>query len=78
MLRPRRLLEGTRLPPGGDAGEGRLRSEALAGATRSCLPPHRHDDYQDNYLPTGLAGGTAEDALDTACGLYLNDPTAWT
>jgi len=22
-------------------------------------------------------GGTAEDALDTACGLCLADPTAW-
>jgi hypothetical protein len=21
--------------------------------------------------------GTAEEALDCACGLYLNDPTAW-
>jgi hypothetical protein len=21
--------------------------------------------------------GTCQDALDTACGLYLNDPTAW-
>jgi hypothetical protein len=24
------------------------------------------------------AAGTVEDALDTACGLYLNDPTDWT
>lgn len=23
-------------------------------------------------------GGTAEDARDTACGLNLDDPTAWT
>jgi hypothetical protein len=37
-----------------------------------------HDDYEDSYLPTGQPVGTAEDALDTACGLYLNDPTAWT
>jgi hypothetical protein len=37
-----------------------------------------HDDYQNSYLPTGFMGGTAEDALDTACGLYLGDPTAWT
>ena len=36
-----------------------------------------HDDYEDSYLPTGYSGGTAEDALDTACGLYLNDPTGW-
>jgi len=31
-----------------------------------------------SYLPTGDTGGLAEDALDTACGLYLGDPTAWT
>jgi choline dehydrogenase-like flavoprotein len=37
-----------------------------------------HDDYEDSYLPTGYPVGTAEDALDTACGLYLADPTAWT
>jgi hypothetical protein len=37
-----------------------------------------HDDYENSFLPTGSMGGTAEDALDTACGLYLNDPTAWT
>jgi hypothetical protein len=23
-------------------------------------------------------GGPAEDALDTACGLHLNNPTVWT
>ena len=37
-----------------------------------------HDDYEDSFLPTGFMGGLAEDALDTACGLYLADPTAWT
>ena len=37
-----------------------------------------HDDYEDSFLPTGLPVGTCEDALDTACGLYLGDPTAWT
>ena len=36
-----------------------------------------HDDYEDSYLPTGYPIGTCEEALDTACGLYLNDPTAW-
>jgi hypothetical protein len=36
-----------------------------------------HDDYQDSYLPNGMAAGNAEEALDCACGLYLNDPTAW-
>ena len=37
-----------------------------------------HDDYQESIFPTGLPVGTCEDALDTACGLYLGDPTAWT
>jgi hypothetical protein len=33
--------------------------------------------YEDSFLPNGFPVGTAEDALDCACGLYLNDPTAW-
>jgi hypothetical protein len=37
-----------------------------------------HDNYEDNFLPSGSPTGTAEEALDCACGLYLNDPTAWT
>jgi hypothetical protein len=37
-----------------------------------------HDDYDESFFPTGLPTGTCEDALDTACGLYLTDPTAWT
>ena len=35
------------------------------------------DGYQDSILPTGYPVGTAEEALDCACGLYLDDPTAW-
>lgn len=34
-----------------------------------------HDDYEDSFLPTGTRGGTAEEALDCACMLYLNDTT---
>jgi hypothetical protein len=34
--------------------------------------------YEGNFLPSGSPTGTAEEALDCACGLYLNDPTAWT
>ena len=37
-----------------------------------------HEDYQPDWLPNGTPSGTVEDALDTACGLYLNDPSAWT
>jgi hypothetical protein len=36
-----------------------------------------HDDYEDSYLPSGMRAGSAEEALDCACGLYLNDPSAW-
>jgi hypothetical protein len=36
-----------------------------------------HDDYEDSVLPSGLTAGDPEEALDCACGLYLNDPTAW-
>lgn len=36
-----------------------------------------HDDYQPHMLPSGATAGTPEEALDTACGLYLGDPTAW-
>jgi hypothetical protein len=34
-----------------------------------------HDDYQDSYLPTGTFLGTAEEALDCACNLYLDSLT---
>ena len=35
------------------------------------------DSYEVAVLPTGDLAGLPEDALDTACGLYLGDPTAW-
>jgi hypothetical protein len=35
------------------------------------------DGYEDSILPNGMTAGTAEEALDCACGLYLNDTTAW-
>jgi hypothetical protein len=35
------------------------------------------DGYQDSVLPSGYPVVTAEEALDCACGLYLNDPSAW-
>ena len=37
-----------------------------------------HQGYEDSYLPDGSTAGTPEDGFDTACGLYLADPTAWT
>ncbi|HWG63133.1 MAG TPA: hypothetical protein VG253_15645 [Streptosporangiaceae bacterium] len=37
-----------------------------------------HDDYDESIFPTGLPVGTCQQALDAACGLYLNNPTVWT
>ena len=56
----------------------RLRYAGYANQWGFAIYRASHQDYQDSYLPTGSMGGTAEHALDTACGLYLNDPTAWT
>ena len=36
-----------------------------------------HDDYEDSNLPSGMPAGSAEEALDCACGVYLNDPSTW-
>jgi hypothetical protein len=36
-----------------------------------------HDDCEESFLPTGVMGGSPEEALDCACGLYLGDPSAW-
>ena len=51
----------------------------VGSATRWGFAIYRasHDAYEDNVLPNGSPTGTAEEALDCACGLYLNDPTAW-
>jgi len=36
------------------------------------------DGYEDSVLPNGSFTGTPEQAFDCACGLWLNDITAWT
>ena len=56
----------------------RLRYAGYANQWGFAIYRASHDDYQDSFLPSGAMGGTAEAALDTACGLYLDDPTAWT
>lgn len=35
------------------------------------------ESYQDSILPSGAFHATAEEALDCACGTYLQDPSAW-
>lgn len=52
----------------------RLRYAGYANQWGFAIYRASHDDYEDSFLPTGVTGGPAEDALDTACGLYLADP----
>jgi hypothetical protein len=55
----------------------RLRYSGSASSWGFAIYRASHDDYQDSILPHGQFAGSPEDALDCACGLYLNDPTAW-
>lgn len=55
----------------------RLRYGGTAGSWGFAIYRASHDDYEDSFLPSGIMGGSPEEALDCACGLYLNDPSAW-
>jgi hypothetical protein len=66
------------LPDGTALKLCQLRYVGSAHHWRFAIYRASHDDYDESVFPTGLPIGTCEDALDTACGLYLNDPTAWT
>jgi hypothetical protein len=55
----------------------RLRYSGSASTWGFALYRASHDDYQDSLLPNGMPAGSPEQALDCACGLYLNNPTAW-
>jgi hypothetical protein len=55
----------------------RLRYAGSAHQWQFAIYRASHDDYDESVFPAGLPIGTCQDALDTACGLYLNDPTAW-
>ena len=56
----------------------RLRYNGSASIWGFAIYLASRDGYEDNVLPSGLPAGSPEEALDCACGLYLNDPTAWT
>lgn len=56
----------------------RLRYIGSAHQWRFAIYRASHHDYDESIFPTGLPTGTCQDALDTACGLYLNDATART
>ena len=55
----------------------RLRYVGSASQWQFAIYRASHDDYQDNYLPSGDTTGSPEEALDCACDLYLSDPTIW-
>jgi hypothetical protein len=55
----------------------RLRYAGSASTWGFAIWRASHDDYQNSWLPSGHPSGSPEDALDTACGLYLADPIAW-
>ena len=54
----------------------RYAGSARTGASRSTEPATT--TTKTRSCPPDFMGGSPEDALDTACGLYLADPTAWT
>lgn len=56
----------------------RLRYLGSAHQWRFAIYRASHEGYDETIFPTGLPIGSCEDALDTACGLYLGDPAAWT
>jgi hypothetical protein len=62
------LADGTALPL------CRLRYGGYANRWGFAIYLASKDGYQDSILPSGYPVGTAEEALDCACGLYLNDP----
>jgi len=64
------LTDGDRLPL------FRLRYTGSASRWGFAIYRASHDDYHQAALPDGWPSGTPEDALDTACGLYLGEPTA--
>ena len=67
-----------RLPDGDTLPLMRLRYGGSAARWGFAIYLASKDGYEVAALPTGDLTGLPEDSLDTACGLYLGDPTAWT
>ncbi len=55
----------------------RLRYAGSASCWGFAVYRASREDYEESFLPTGVMGGSPEEALDCACGLYLGDPSAW-
>ena len=78
MQLPKQLSVTGHLPDGDTIPLMRLRYGGSAARWGFAIYLASKDGYQDSVLPTGYTAGSPEDALDSACGLYLSDPTAWT
>ena len=55
----------------------RLRYGGSASSWGFAIYLASRDGYEDSILPSGRTAGSPEEALDCACGLYLNNPTVW-
>jgi hypothetical protein len=55
----------------------RLRYSGSASLWGFAIYLASRDGYEDSVLPSGLPIGEPEQALDCACGLYLDDPDPW-
>ena len=65
------------LPDGTTLPLFRLRYGGSANRWGFAIHLASRNGYETTVLPSGYPVGTPEEALDCACGLYLNDPTAW-
>ncbi len=63
-----------RLPDGENLPLMRLRYGGSAARWGFAIYLASKDGYEPAVLPTGVFAGAPEDALDTACGLYLDNP----
>jgi hypothetical protein len=55
----------------------RLRYGGSASVWGFAIYRASHDDYEDSILPSGSFAGSPEEALDCACGLYLQAADLW-
>lgn len=65
------------LPDGYDQPLFRLRCTDNRGRWAFAIWLASKDGYEQSVLPSGPLVGAVEEAMDCACGLYLNDIRAW-
>ena len=65
------------LPDGSALPLMRLRYAGSASTWGFAIYRASHDDYDKSVLPSGYPAGSPQEALDCACGLYLDNPVIW-